>query len=647
MALQRIDFPVLARGMDREAPVGTLVREAAEGPLWRELVNLVPHEGELRRREAVVAITGGAPTFLDSRDQAVIGLFRVIPDNSLSGVGRWLLVTQHEMFIGSFGSWTNITPRHATGTVNITNGTTALTGIGTAWTTRGIIQTQQVELGGAWYQIASVNSDTSITLATTYTGTTLAGGAYSIRRTFSLAEHQRVFVVNINNDIYVGGMISSGQVLGLGTDTEDGGVLEIASGADPLATITTAQVSFMTSGANVVEAGVDNLGYNIREVQGMQVLPDGRLVLLIHWYDLTAPQSGANRVIYSSLTNLAVWTTSPAGFTDVVGYQGQGTALTSGGRGVFVHFHDGIEVGDLTGAQDPPLRFRRSDADVGAVGPSFIQRIPGGRALPPGDVFIGADGAIYNFNGGDATPVPWTSAKTYLASAGLEPFGFVTPVGFSRLDGFRRYVSFFVYQQLYTLELRLYYDTGDFTTCRYLLCHLTAASAPMDERVGSSEGPIAGYFGTYRLDSLGSATNLLYEIRDDEFTDELPDTTGGSIANPTAATSDTITPDSSRRWAVSHVEVMGVRETANVTNLAVTLFYDDSASSEAILATAAGSTGRERAYLFYPQTLRSARRIEVKVGAEAAAGDFEQSPFDFSLTRMTVWLADVGEARTG
>lgn len=647
MALTRIDFPVLARGMNREAPVGTLNPQAVEGPLWRELVNLVPHEGELRRREAVVEIAGGAPTFLDSRDQAVVGLFRVIPDNSLVGTGRWLLVTQHEMFIGTFGSWTNITPRYSTGTVSINNGTAALTGVGTSWKTRGIITTQQVLLSGSWYQISSVNSDTSITLATNYSGANLVGAAYQIRRTFALEETQRVFVANINNDLYVGGMISSGQVIGVGIDTADGGVLVVTAGADPLATVTSAQVGFMTSGANAVASGVDNLGYNIREVQGMQALPDGRLVLLVHWYNLSGPQSGTNRVVYSSLTNLAVWTTSPGGFTDVTGYRGAGTALTSAGRGVFVHFHDGIEVGDLTGAQDPPLRFRRSDAGVGAVGPSFIQRIPGGRALSPGDVFIGADGAIYNFNGGDAQSVTWASAKTYLASAKLEPVSGSVPVGFSRLDAFREYVSFFVYQTTYTLELRLYYDSGDFATCQYSLCHLTTASAPMDERVGTSEGPISGYFGTYRLNSSAGATNLLYEIRDDEFIDELPNTTGGGTSTNVRAISDALMAPS-RRWAVSHIEVHAVREVASATNLAVRLLYDDGAQTEEEIAVAAtGTIGREAAYVFYPQTHRSARRIQLRLGAEVFGVSDEQNPFGFSLTRATIWLADVGEARTG
>jgi hypothetical protein len=646
MALHRIDFPVLARGMDREAPIGILNREAASGPLWRDMVNLVPHEGELRKRESVVEITGGLPTFLDSRDQAVIGLFKIIPDGSLLTNGRWLLVTQHEMFIGTFGAWTNITPRYATGTVSITNGTTALTGVGTFWQSVGIVQTQQILLDGAWYELASVASDTSATLATTYTGTTLAGSTYEIRRTF--IPISSVFVANLNNDLYVAGMISSGYFT-LGA-IEDGGVLLVAAGADPLATITSADVSFLVSGVSEVESGIDYLQYNIRNVLGMTILADGRIVLLVDWFDYAATMSGT-RVLYSSLTNVAVWTTSPGGFTDIVGYEGTGTAMTGSSRGVYVHFHDGIEVGDLTGAQDPPLRFRPSLAEVGAVNARLVQKIPGGASIPPGEVFIGADGGVYHFNGSDATPIPWASTRADLSGAQMEPVIGTDPeqLGFSRVDRFRRYVSFFFFPGGNdTRELRLYYDREVYVLCRYGLSKLTAASQPLDERLGQSELDSAGFFGTYRKDDDAADTNLLYEIRDDEPEDELPNVTGGDRVAFVYAESDALG-DPSRRWAVSHVEVFGKkRSSASAEDITCRLSYGDGAATESIAASVTGSPGREVAAVFYPQTLQSSRRVQVRIGAPGAeVPTGPEDRFDFALNRMVVWLADVGEARTG
>ena len=66
--------------------------------------------------------------------------------------------------------------------VSITNGTTALSGSGTAWATAGVNQLftgNFVYLGGGQYTISSVNSNTSITLTANYTGPTITSGPYT------------------------------------------------------------------------------------------------------------------------------------------------------------------------------------------------------------------------------------------------------------------------------------------------------------------------------------------------------------------------------------------------------------------------------------------------------------------------------------
>lgn len=643
MALTRIDFPVLARGMNREAPIGTLNPNAAEGPLWREMNNLVPHEGALRRREAVVEATGGLPTFLDDTEQSVIGLFEVSP--YYGGTARWLLVTSREIYLGDFGAWTNLTPRYETGTVTINNGSTTLTGLGTEWQVRRIAgtsgvpeQSHAVELpldSGDWYAIDTVTNDTSITLATPYTGSNLAGDDYSIRRSFIGGTNFPVYAASLNGDLYIAGFVSSGVPFGVSVRA-DGGVLKILGGATLAKTSFDAasDVSFLTSGTDPVESGLDNLGYAI-EVAGLAVLSDGRLILPTFWFDTSTDESGS-RVHYSSLTNLAVWTASPGGFTDVTDFSGTVTAMTGGGASISLHFADGIAVGDLTGAQDPPLRFRASRAKVGAAGPKVVVSIPGGKAIPPGDLFIGADASIYLFNGGDALPVTWASARADLiagSKGGLYR-------GFSHLDTFRGYASFFVRQSGFGgaedggshREIRLYYDTGDYCPCDYRF-RLTAAATPLFDGGSHERSDVAGYLGTHRFDD-GDPTAFVYEMRDDETVDELP---AVETSDGISALTDKFT-NPSRRWAVSHVEAFATGVGAGTDTLKLEVLRDGAA--ESLTASVALTVANEAVATFFPSA-QSARQVQLRIGSN------DGSDFNFRLTRLTAWLADTGEARTG
>lgn len=659
MTLQRIDFPVLARGMNREAPPGTLNPQAAEGPLWRELQNLVPHEGELRRREGVVATVGGLPTFLDDENQSVLLLAEILP-----ALGRWLLVTSREVFVGVSGAWVNVTPVYLTGTVSITSGTATVTGLGTAWLARGIVPGQEIELprsSGDWYKIATVAaSGTSIGLTANYTGANLAGANYEVRRVWPAVGiptstlNKQFFAATLNGDLYLGGPLSGGTHPSTSINTGDGGVIRIIGAADPQQTITSGFVNteYVTSGQNEVEAGLDNLGYFIR-IRGMTILSDGRLVIATDAYDIGASASYPARIHYSSLLNLAVWTVSPGGFTDITDYSGLVTALTGGANRVHVHLEDGIEIGDLTGAQDPPLRFRPSGATIGAAGPRAVVHVPGGRFAPPGDLFLGLDRRFYVFNGGDATPVDWAPSRHDLQTASAVDLG----NSFFRHDSFREFVALFHDGGVSsgTYELRLYYQTGDYAVCYYPLTNITAAATLLGRNLAGSvfveREDTAGYLGTNRFDRDAAVTAFIYEIRDDEEEDELPLTLGGSATRTVRATTDILPVDLSRRWVVSHVEVNLRKMTFGAEDLLLLVFADSYASisgasntDSSLLSLTAGSLTSNPQTALFLFSAESGRRLQLSfVGGSTADG----SRFDFRLLRMTVWLADVGEARTG
>jgi hypothetical protein len=66
------------------------------------------------------------------------------------------------------------------GVIAVINASTAVTGTGTAWVANAAAGEAILLPDGRAWEIASVNSDTSITLARAYTGTSLSGQAYDI-----------------------------------------------------------------------------------------------------------------------------------------------------------------------------------------------------------------------------------------------------------------------------------------------------------------------------------------------------------------------------------------------------------------------------------------------------------------------------------
>lgn len=76
---------------------------------------------------------------------------------------------------------------YSTGNLTATNNSATITGSGTTWTS-AMIGRWLFAPDGYWYRIFNVNSTTSITLETTYEGTTTAGSSYTIGETPDLPE---------------------------------------------------------------------------------------------------------------------------------------------------------------------------------------------------------------------------------------------------------------------------------------------------------------------------------------------------------------------------------------------------------------------------------------------------------------------------
>lgn len=84
---------------------------------------------------------------------------------------------------------------YTTGTLSVSNGGTVVTGSGTVWTPTTNsgnesrwIQISQTKGDNLWYQVASVDSNTQITLYQPYQGTTVSGGLYTLGQMPLIAE---------------------------------------------------------------------------------------------------------------------------------------------------------------------------------------------------------------------------------------------------------------------------------------------------------------------------------------------------------------------------------------------------------------------------------------------------------------------------
>lgn len=403
---QFFEIPLANMGMQPLSPERTYQNSALA-----DVCNLVTDYDGLRRRPALVRNSFGPTTYDHPLAESPIALegFQVAGQ-----AFTYVMLTSRSLFHRNVaGTWVDVTPTYVTGTASIVNGTTALTGIGTTWLNGGAtgvlgMPGMSILLGGAWYSIASFASNTTATLAQTYTGVTLVGAAYTLRLNWNLApaafpytatlNPDRGFIVRQNGDVYVAGMIGQDRnaAISASINIAAGAVLKLAHGSDyagaitPATVVTTGVTQIFASGAT---SGTVGFSFFPR---GFDQFEDGRLIMLVHWVNSGVGNgSGANRLMYSSNLSIGVWLGSPAGFTDISFKNGAATGLARMGRVRTIHFTDGIVIAEPTGLDDPPLNYSESKASIGSVGPWAIQNLPeiGGQA------YVGCDMNLRVFNG--------------------------------------------------------------------------------------------------------------------------------------------------------------------------------------------------------------------------------------------------------
>jgi hypothetical protein len=528
--VKRFYLPSLERGASRDFPPSLGINAEDPGaPLFASLANLRPSHGGLTRRGGAVELA--SPPSLDSAHaQTVILLEELYTGPAATAGTAFLLVTNREMWIGAPTRWENVTPVYEVGTVNVTNGSPTVLGTGTAWQTRRIAATQLFKgPDGVYHTIASVNGDFSITLATNYGGATLSGQAYTIRRTFGIgadpdeyASHA-VFLARQNADLYLAGQFSWGLFDAASATIPDGCVVKVPYAYSPLqvGSFDPADTEYVMSGRSEVVSGIDALGYNIYPY-GLAALPDGRLVVPVHWYNSGSGDAGDNRVLYSSLLSTAVWTVSPGGATDLTDHKGAITGQTHRGGRLHIHFTDGVEIGEPTNKDDPPLRFFASRAETGAIGPKMLLSIPGGAGVSVGDLFVGPDHNLRSFNGSyDQVVDP--AFRRYLLPEGPHAPADVAAIreGFAFYDPDHSEVAFFVYSGNGTREVRYQVDTRRLWHADYA-ARVTAASIASAYVLEDFGADTWDYERQRRALYLGtrSSTNWLFYLDEQTFSDD-------------------------------------------------------------------------------------------------------------------------------
>ena len=183
----------------------------------------------------------------------------------------------------------NYTRWYRDGTLGVTNGSTEVTGSGTYWKSAGLNPGDMLEVNnsGLLLEIASINSDTSITLANAYQGSTVTGAAYAIVRNFTSTMPSKIAAqtaellgdfrkyIDTDMDRITGRSAYEIAKLHGYTDTEEKW-LESLKGAGEITAINTKLSRIYTNNAmahNAVPRGA-NLGTSITAAQ-MQAIRNG------------------------------------------------------------------------------------------------------------------------------------------------------------------------------------------------------------------------------------------------------------------------------------------------------------------------------------------------------------------------------------
>lgn len=411
-----IDFPDLTRPYSGIAPPRSLSPQNG-GPIWRSTMNMIPRDGLMRRRPGVASFAPGGPTpALTAGTNQELPVFvynytspldLLIAGGSLGSGGCpfttftqptafTIMVTNRQAYIYSQAggaSWKNVTPKYTTGTLSVTNGSTLVTGLGTTWFTAGLTPFNHILIGGVWYQICAINTDTSLDLTTAYAGSTAGGLTYTVQRTWDFPSasatstnrvvlQSLIYVCLFNQNLYIAGNYVGGAASG----SREPAIIKVSGifGASP--------TSSYILGRAAVNPGQDNLP-TLNQITGIQCLQDGRVVVS------GCTDSSEGVIFYSSNLVDNVWSAPPGGNTPVVVRPGPIYALGKLGNNLTLHYQDGIVLGIPTGLADPPLAFQNTPATVGCYSPRTLQTMGGV------EIFMSADANIFTFDGNHTVPI--------------------------------------------------------------------------------------------------------------------------------------------------------------------------------------------------------------------------------------------------
>lgn len=274
---------------------------------------------------------------------------------------------------------------YKTGTISVANGNSAITGSGTAWVANAAAGEAVYCPDGRFYEIQSVNSDTSITIAGNYSGATLSGQSYTILPSQSFIRDLAAQAAElINSYASIANAAGAGK-FGDGTlgapgisfvndtntgirRTADGTFRLVANGVD-IVEIGPGVVT-MLAGAKVVAPRFDMDGWHLASYSGTE-LRRGNWESAGEWTEVSDYIHGVKR---SSLT---------AGGLSIVGEistpTGDAQALVLGknqGGGAKLSYNTG------TGNLDVTPRSGYNVHVIGALGVSGAATLSAGASLP-------------------------------------------------------------------------------------------------------------------------------------------------------------------------------------------------------------------------------------------------------------------------
>jgi len=387
----------------------------ARGSVFRDLKNLRWDEGALERRSGLYTLGANEPTFNHGTTEDVRFIFQgASTDNAVAGPTT-ILVTDQSFYHFYDGTWTEFNPTYSVGTIDIDAAGTAITGNSTVWVTQGISDEDQITFGGTDYQISTVDSNTGITMSEAIPGGPLSTQAYSIRRLhYDRGGISDLHAVVFNGDLYM----ACSRGAGLGPSNT--GQMAVIKATNCFGK--TAPTATYLTGDHELDVGLDDFTDRVEWVSGLALLPDGRVVISIE-----QETERISRIRYSSPSDTTVWTTTPGGFTDVVGVgEGRITALGKIGSSLTVHYVDGIALAHFTGQDDPPLDFTTTAAEVGAWHHRYLIN------YNQGECFVGKGGGVYRFNGSGIVEV----AREFRDEAFLPTFSDFKNLGADSASGY-------------------------------------------------------------------------------------------------------------------------------------------------------------------------------------------------------------------